>query len=127
MAPERRQAKPLLRRLIDWPEDKPIRARDIARKGWSGLDDVEAVRNTMELLADAGWVRPIQTVPESGRPTTQYVVHPQAAEFIKTLKEQPDKTGKTPSVGSFVGFVGASPVSIPDKSVTEGTRVRGVI
>lgn len=127
IAPERRLAKPLLRRLFDWPKDKPIRARDIARKGWSGLDDVETVRKTIELLEDAGWVRSILTMPESGRPTTQYAVHPQAAEFLKTLKEQPDKTGKTPSVGSFVSFVGAPPVSIPDKSVTEGTRVRGVI
>lgn len=127
MAPERRLAKPLLRRLIDWPKDKPIRARDVARKGWSGLDDAETVRKTIELLEDAGWVRSILTMPESGRPTTQYAVHPQATEFIKTLKEQPDKTGKTPSLGSFVGFVGAPPVSISDKSVIEGTRVRGVI
>jgi putative DNA primase/helicase len=127
VAPERRLAKPLLRRLIGWPADRPMRARDIARKGWSGLDDVEAVRSTLELLADAGWVRSVQTTPESGRPTVHYEIHPQAAEFLKTLKERTDKTDETPAEGSFVGFVGAHPMSIPNKSAAKGARVRGVI
>ena len=124
MVPERRQAKPLLRRLIDWPKDKPIRARDIARKGWSGLDDVEVVRKTMELLGDAGWVRSMQSMPESGRHTTIYAIHPQTAEFLKALEERTDKTDKTLAEGSFVGFVGAHPEDSEKKS--SGDRVRMV-
>jgi hypothetical protein len=116
MVPERRQAKPLLVRLIEWPKNKPIKARDIARKGWSELEDSEVVRKTMELLADAGWVQSMQTMPESGRPTTHYAIHPQSAEFLGALKDRTDKTDKTLTEGTFVGFVGTLPEECEKKS-----------
>ena len=125
MVPERRQAKPLLLRLVDWPKDKPIRARDIARKGWSGLDDTEVVRKTMELLSDAGWVLSMPSTPENGRPTTHYAIHPQSAEFLKAHKERTDKTDKTLPEGSFVGFVGTLPEDSGKKS--SGDRERMVL
>ena len=125
MIPERRQAKPLLVRLIEWPKTKPITARDIARKGWSGLDDAEVVRKTMELLDDTGWVLSMQTKPESGRPTTHYAIHPQTAEFLEALKERTDKTDKTLAKGTFVGFVGTLPEDSQKKS--SGDRERIVI
>ena len=125
MVPERRQAKPLLLRLVDWPKDKPIRARDIARKGWSGLDDTEVVRKTMELLSDAGWVLSMPSTPENGRPTTHYAIHPQSAEFLGALKDRTDKTDKTLTEGTFVGFVGTLPEDSQKKS--SGDRERIVI
>ncbi len=125
MVPERRQAKPLLLRLVDWPKDKPIRARDIARKGWSGLDDAEVVRKTMELLDDTGWVLSMQSNPQSGRPSTHYAIHPQSAEFLGALKERTDKTDKTLAEVSFVGFVGTIPEDSQKKS--SGDRERMVL
>jgi len=123
MVPERRQAKPLLLRLVDWPKDKPIRARDIARKGWSGLDDTEVVRRTMELLSDAGWVLSMPSTPENGRPTTHYAIHPRTAEFLKAHKERTDKTDKTLAEGSFVGFVGTLTEDSGKKSSGDRERI----
>ncbi len=95
-APERRLAKPLLTRLIDWPKDKPIRVRSIAEKGWSGLDDAETVAAVMDLLIDTAWVRPVPVVPTGGgRPTQDFVVHPQAAEHLKASKSRTHETHET--------------------------------
>jgi len=121
--PERRQAKPLLLRLASWPKDKPIRARDIERKGWSGLNDAEVVRKTLELLDDAGWVQSAQSIPESGRPTTHYAIHPQTAEFLGTLHKRTDKTDKTLSNGSFVGFVSTNVKDSEKKSSGDRERI----
>jgi len=126
VAPERRQAKPLLAKLVNWPKDKPIRARDISRKGWSGLNDVEVVRKTMELLADMGWVQSTQSIPESGRPTTLYAIHPQAAEFLGALHKRSDKTDKTDKTlaeGDFVGFVGTLTEDSGKKSSGDRERI----
>lgn len=129
MAPERRLAKQLLRKLIAWPESKPIRVRDIVRHCWSGLDEEEVVNQSLEMLADAGWVRAVAVRPESGRPTTNYLLHPRAAEFFKTLNTPADKTDETLSMGSSVSFDSADLGGIEKNGSPEPSarRVRGVI
>jgi hypothetical protein len=128
VAPERRLAKPLLRRLIDWPQDKPIRVRSIAEKGWSGLDDAEAVADVLELLVDAGWLRAQPVVPTSGgRPTTDFLVHPRAVDYLKSPKSDTLKTHKIPEVGSFEGFEGEDSGALNQKASEPSGRKRGVI
>jgi len=128
VAPERRLAKPLLRRLIDWPSDKPIRVRSIAEKGWSGLSDAEVVGSVMELLIELGWLRAVPVVPTAGgRPTTDFVIHPRAAEFLNGPKDETRKTHETPVVDSFVGFVGAESEDLTQNKPKPSGRKRGVI
>jgi hypothetical protein len=126
VAPERRMAKPLLKRLIDWPKDKPIRVRDIAKSGWSGLTEPDVVGSALEMLADAGWVRAVPVRPASGRPTVDFVIHPRAAEFLKTYQTRAPKTGETDPRDSFGGFGGAPRESFEKKSAAD-SRVRGAI
>jgi hypothetical protein len=125
-APERRLSKPLLKRLIKWPKDRPIRVRDIVRSGWSGLDDPEVVERVLDILIDAGWVRAVAMKPTTGRPTVDFVLHPQAAEFFKTYQKQTDKTDKTSGDGSFGSFGGSKAEGLQEKSMPDD-RVRGVL
>ncbi len=52
--------------------------RDVYLKGWSGLDSPEAVKQAVEVLQDAGWVRDLSTEsgPFGGRPSSRYEVNP---------------------------------------------------
>jgi hypothetical protein len=86
VTPERVQARKLLNKLIEWPADKPIRARDVERQGWSGLTERKTINATLELLADYGWIRVLDPSVGNGRPTTTYEVHPQAAEILSALE-----------------------------------------
>ena len=108
-SPQRQHAGPLLRRLIAWPDDRPIRAAAIAKRGWSGLTSAEVVKETLDLLADAGWVQAIETKPtkSGGRPTTDWIVHPQAAKFLAEYEKQTPETPKTQPEGGFGGFDGS--------------------
>lgn len=107
-SPQRQHAGPLLRRLIAWPNDRPIRAAAIAKRGWSGLTSAEVVKETLELLAESGWVQAIEAKPTKlgGRPTTNWIVHPQAAKFMEGYDKQAPETPKTHTDGSFGGFDG---------------------
>lgn len=106
-APEKQAALPLLRRLIDWPAGKPIRVRSIRENGWAFLSDTDAIERALELLIDCGWVRPVEIKPTTGRPTTDFVLHPEAAKFLKSVREGTPKTIETPSKGTFDGFEGS--------------------
>ena len=107
-SPQRQHSGPLLRRLIAWPNDRPIRAAVIAKRGWSGLTSTEVVKETLELLAEAGWVQAIKAKPtkSGGRPTTTWIVHPQAAKFMEGYDKQAPKTPETQIDGGFGGFDG---------------------
>jgi putative DNA primase/helicase len=56
--------------------------RDVYLKGWTGLDSPEAVKQAVEVLRDAGWVRevPNESGPFGGRPSTRYEVNPRVRE-----------------------------------------------
>lgn len=123
-APERQVAEPLLRRLLDWPAGKPIRVRAIREKGWAHLTNSEAIKQALELLADHGWLRAVERKPETGRPTTEYILHPSAAKFCDNKpEEQTRKTPETPSNDTFEGFDGVL-AGVHEKNLS---RVKGVI
>jgi hypothetical protein len=126
VAPDRQMALPMLKRLVAWPSDKPIRARAIAKQNWSGLGEVEVVNSVLDLLIDLGWVRPLPIKPVNGRPTTDYVVHPRAADFLKTHQNGAPKTGETPGGGSFGGFAGSILEGSKQKNAP-AERFKGVI
>jgi putative DNA primase/helicase len=52
--------------------------RDVYLKGWSVLDSPEAVKQAVEVLQDAGWirVRGDEPGPQGGRPSGRYEVNP---------------------------------------------------
>jgi putative DNA primase/helicase len=52
-------------------------ARDVYKKDWSGLDE-DRVPGALRCLADAGWLRKIQTPPSptGGRPTDRWEINP---------------------------------------------------
>jgi hypothetical protein len=62
--------------------DNAFALRDIYLKGWSGLDSVELAKMAVDVLVDAGWLRPMQTGSgsEGGRPRTRYAVNPKVRE-----------------------------------------------
>jgi putative DNA primase/helicase len=57
----------------------PFTARDVSKKGWSGLDDTLAVERALGILEDRGWVksREVPTSAKGGRPTVEYWIHPE--------------------------------------------------
>lgn len=59
----------------------PFTARDIYRRGWSGLGDTAAVEAALGVLDSHGWVRSAEagTGGAGGRPTRVYHPHPQVA------------------------------------------------
>lgn len=106
-SPKRQAALPLLRRLIDWPADKPIRVRSIQKYGWAFLKDSDSIERALDLLIDCGWVRAIEIKPLVGRPTTEFVLHPEAAKYLKPVRNRTGETGETPSECTFAGFAGS--------------------
>jgi Protein of unknown function (DUF3987) len=123
-APERQSVKPLIKRLIDWPEGKPIRVRTIREKGWSGLGDTESIERALELLTECGWVRAVQSKPTNGRPTVEYLVHPEAAKYFAASR---NGTPETLPKGTFDGFEGTEFKEVENNLLPTETRVRGVI
>lgn len=57
----------------------PFTAREVFRKAWSGLADLEAVDRALGILEEHGWIKGVEvnTHPvKGGRPTTHYYIHP---------------------------------------------------
>lgn len=56
----------------------PFTCRQVAQKGWSGLDTVEDVRQAVGILEDRGWVKVVEVPPgvKGGRPSERVWVHP---------------------------------------------------
>ncbi|WDQ19014.1 YfjI family protein [Rhodopirellula sp. P2] len=105
-SPQRQHAGPLLRRLLTWPTDTPIRVASIVKRCWSGLTTKVVVEETLGLLADAGWVQSIK-VDTGGRPTMDWLVHPEAAKYLATTENRAIKTPERPTQGTFDGFEGS--------------------
>ena len=56
-------------------------AREVWRRGWSNLSNVDQVKAGLELLVDLGWLADKGVKrPGGGRPTTTYSVNPHALE-----------------------------------------------
>ena len=52
--------------------------RDVYLKGWAGLTSPELVKQALEVLEDANWIRRLvnQPNPAGGRPSDRYVINP---------------------------------------------------
>jgi hypothetical protein len=101
-SPERALASPLLERLQQWKSSIPIRVRGIRQKGWTGLAEPKVIESTLETLEDGHWVQSVENVKtrSGGRPTTSYVLHPEAEKWMGILKCHTTETNKT---GAEVG------------------------
>jgi hypothetical protein len=115
-APERQAALPLLKRLLDWPEGKPIRVRTIREHGWAHLSESESIERALDLLIECGWVREVDAKPSTGRPTTEFILHPQARKFLKGPQVATPETPETAPKPSFDGFEGSGSKGSQNKS-----------
>lgn len=111
-SPQRQHAARLLGRLLTWPADSPIRTASIVKRCWSGLSTKEVVDETLSLLAETGWVQSVKA-ETGGRPTVNWLVHPDAAKFAAKYQTEAPKTTKSPPNESFGGFEG-SVLGLPD-------------
>ena len=90
------------------------------------MSGTESIQSALDLLIESGWIQAIPIRPLSGRPTAEYVVHPDAAEFLKCLRRGTIETIETPSKGTFGGFEGGALAGVEILRGDDG-RVRGVI
>ena len=53
-------------------------ARDVHRKNWKGLTELNAVNEALELLVDYGWLneQEIESTVRGGRPSKRYLINP---------------------------------------------------
>ena len=114
----------------------PFTARDVVRKGWSGLDSTDAVHRVLLILEDREWVKPVDAPsgPSGGHPTAKYWVNPALrpaapggrmlpmsylARFLKNggfLREGTDKTDGTPPMHEVLSVPSVTSGMDPQKS-----------
>jgi hypothetical protein len=77
-SPECHAARELARHIQHGDFPPIFSTRSVYLKGWSGLGTPERVRGALEVLADAAWVRPVETAPSAtgGRPREAWAVNP---------------------------------------------------
>lgn len=71
-------AKMLARRLAEGKLANGFAARDVVRKGWGGIKTTADAEAALLILEEHRWVVSHDDAPESGRPTTRYVINPKA-------------------------------------------------
>lgn len=71
-------AKMLACRLAEGKLANGFVARDVVRKGWAGIKTTADAEAALQILEEHGWVISRDGIPESGRPTTRYVINPKA-------------------------------------------------
>ncbi|UTV79784.1 DUF3987 domain-containing protein [Acidithiobacillus sp. YTS05] len=121
--PDMAAAVALSERLKTLPD--PITARDVYRRGWSGLDR-KATDGALRVLVDFGHLLPVEQ-DTNGRPTTLYRINPKLKNFSESLGEGTDKTAKTPICPPFVSFVSPSSKETEKFSVARTPRMLAVI
>lgn len=70
-------ARAIWRKLVKGDLTAPFTAREIQRKGWSGLGDKDRVASGLAALIDADWLAGSE-IETGGRRSTQYVPNPKA-------------------------------------------------
>lgn len=60
----------------------PFGSRDVWRKGWSGLTNLDAARAAIDILCDLDWLRE-ERIETAGRAKTVYHVNPRVRELPK--------------------------------------------
>jgi putative DNA primase/helicase len=78
ISPERLAAISLARRLTKgWKRDSgTFTIRDVYSNDWSGLGTPDEARAAVQVLEDAGWVRPEKPKSDTGRPSEVYAINP---------------------------------------------------
>jgi len=70
-------AKRILAEILKGKIQDGFTAREIAQKGWSGLEGVESVNIALELLVEFDYLQSISTKsPNGGRESTKYIINP---------------------------------------------------
>lgn len=66
----------------DW-RSNGFKARDIHRKNWKSLTDIQSIESALELLVDKDWlsIEEITTTDKGGRPTQIYTINPKIYEM----------------------------------------------
>ena len=112
IAGEAATAKLILSRIRKRDLADGFSAREIQRKGWSGLTDIDAIKAGLELLADLDWIEPAKE-ETGGKPRVTYAINPTALAVSRYLarlkrllaeKRPPEELTKL-TEGAFVGFV----------------------
>ncbi len=77
-------------------QDGTISIREIYRRGWAGLDTPESARAALDILEDAGWVRPIQAEEgrQGGRPSSLYLLNPAVRSVQAKSEEKANREGE---------------------------------
>jgi hypothetical protein len=60
----------------------PFTARQVVKKGWSGLATAEDVERAIGVLEDRGWIKTVEVpaTPQGGRPSRQHFINPEIEE-----------------------------------------------
>lgn len=82
ISPEARAARELARHIQSRDVPEAFRARDIYRRGWTGLDTRDRADAALGVLEDADWIRAAQiaATESGGRPTEIWTVNPRVHE-----------------------------------------------
>ncbi|RYE41611.1 MAG: DUF3987 domain-containing protein [Hyphomicrobiales bacterium] len=68
------------RRLIDRKLEDGFTARDVWKKGWSGIASSMQAESALAILEQHGWVVAAEVEEQPGRPTTRYYINPRIRE-----------------------------------------------
>lgn len=71
-------AKMLSRRLSEGKLPSGFTARDVWKKGWAGIKTTADAETALAILEEHSWLVSLEGLPESGRPTTRYLINPKA-------------------------------------------------
>jgi hypothetical protein len=75
-------AKQVLQHLSGGDLPNPFTARDVHRKGWAGLAELEDVKAALEVLEEHNFIQ-AQRVRTSGRPRDEYHINPELKEVAQ--------------------------------------------
>ena len=64
------------RRLAEGKLEDGFTARDVVRKGWTGIGSTVQAETALTILEEHGWVQSADINDQPGRPTTRYFINP---------------------------------------------------
>ena len=83
LSPGTNAAKVVAAHLVRGDLGSRFAARDVQRKNWRGLADLEDIKQGLKVLEDYSWVRSVR-IPTSGRTAFCYDINPKIDEAPKT-------------------------------------------
>lgn len=89
----------LAKKIQEGKVESPFKVWHIQKKGWSLLTDTQKIREAIDVLCDARWIReiPQDKIKGGGRPRDmEYEINPKISEMDKG---ETGETGKTPLPG----------------------------